>query len=53
MSSPILPIVHTITQDRIRDAETARLARQVAAEPPPQRPRRIRRLAGLAFTAIR
>jgi hypothetical protein len=53
MHSPILPLVHTITGDRIREAEAARLARSVATEEPQpaHRPRRIRRLASrLAFT---
>jgi hypothetical protein len=53
MHSPILPLVHAITTDRIREAEAARLARDVAPEPPQlQRRRRIRALATrLAFSA--
>ncbi len=53
MHSPILPLVHTITDDRIREAQQARLARSVATgQPQPaQRPRRIRALASrLAFS---
>jgi hypothetical protein len=54
MSSPILPLAHVITNERIRAADNARLARAVRPEPPqPQRPRRIRRLASVAFSAIR
>ena len=47
MNTPIIPLVHTITNDRIREAENARLARSVATEQPQsaQRPRRIRALA--------
>jgi hypothetical protein len=47
MSSPIIPLVHTITDDRLREAEQARLACSVATEPPQpaQHPRRIRALA--------
>jgi hypothetical protein len=47
MPSPILPLVLTIIDDRIREAEKARLARSVATEQPQpaQRPRRIRTLA--------
>jgi hypothetical protein len=54
MSSPILPIVHAITSDRIREAEAARLVREVTPEPS-QRPRRrrIRTVASLAFSALR
>jgi hypothetical protein len=53
MHSPILPLVHAITDDRIREAEHVRLARSVATEQPqpPERPRRIRALASrLAFS---
>ena len=51
MHSPILPLVHTITNDRIREAENARLARSVASQKPQPRTRRIRRLASrLAFS---
>jgi hypothetical protein len=53
MHSPIIPLVHSITSDRIREAEHARLARSVATEEPQpaQRPRRIRALASrLAFS---
>ena len=53
MHSPISPLVHTITSDRIREAETARLARSVAPEQPQQvrRPRGIRALASrIAFS---
>jgi hypothetical protein len=47
MNSPLIPVVLTITNDRIREAEKARLARSVVAEQPQpaQRPRRIRALA--------
>jgi hypothetical protein len=45
MTSPILPLAHTITQDRIRKAEAARLAREIAQDPPRQPQRRIRTLA--------
>jgi hypothetical protein len=45
MTSPILPFVETITQDRIRDAENARLARSAVPEQPQRPPRRIRTLA--------
>jgi hypothetical protein len=53
MHSPIIPLVHSITSDRIREAEHARLVRSVATElpQPAQRPRRIRALASrLAFS---
>jgi hypothetical protein len=49
MTSPILPLIHTITQDRIREAENARLARSVAPERPAQSRRPIRALR-LAFS---
>jgi hypothetical protein len=47
MHGPILPLVHTITDDRIREAEKERLARSAATEQPQpaQRPRRSRALA--------
>lgn len=45
MHSPILPLVHAITQDRIRTAEAARLARAVTPEPAQPPRRRIRALA--------
>ena len=52
MTSPITPIVHTITEDRIRKAEAARLARGIAQKPPGQPQRRIRSLAArLSFVA--
>ena len=52
MNSPILPLVNAITNDRIREAEAARLAREVTPEAPqPQRRRRIRAFATrLAFS---
>ena len=52
MNGPILPLVHTISDERIREAEKARLARSVTTEEPQpaHRPRRIRALASrLAF----
>lgn len=52
MHSPIIPLVHTITQDRIRTAEAARLARAVTPEPAQPPRRRIRALAArIAFSA--
>ena len=56
MHSPILPLIHAMTDDRIREAEAARLARSVGQEQPqqPQRTRRLRALATrLAFTTTR
>ena len=52
MTAPILPLVHAITDDRIREADTARLARAITPEPAQPQRRRIRALATrLAFTA--
>ena len=45
MTSPIPPLAHTITQDRIRKAEAARLARGITQEAPRQPQRRFRTLA--------
>ena len=54
MTAPILPIVHAITSDRIREADAARLAREITPKPSqPQRRRRLRTLAAVAFSAIR
>ena len=53
MHSPVIPLIHTLTNDRIREAENARLARSVASEQRQQtrRPRRIRALASrIAFS---
>ena len=44
---PTGTIVTLITQDRLREAENARLARRDPAEQP-QRPRRARRIRALA-----
>ena len=44
MNSPILPMVHAITSDRIREAEAARYARSVAPERPQTSQRRFRAL---------
>ena len=51
MHGPILPIVHTITSDRMREAEAARLAQSITQQSPEQsqRPRRFRALR-LAFS---
>ena len=45
---PNRPIITVITQDRLREAENARLARSVTAGEQPQRPRRARRIRALA-----
>jgi hypothetical protein len=56
---PVFPtgtIVNTITNDRLRKAETARLARRGTDEQPPtrRRPRRLRALAmRVTFAAFR
>jgi hypothetical protein len=54
----VFPTGTIVTNDRLRDAETARLARSLtAADEQPQRPRRARRLRAfttrLAFPAQR
>lgn len=56
MNAPIVSLVKAITNDRIREAEAARLARDATREEPRQRRRRrrLRALAGrIAFAAFR
>jgi hypothetical protein len=53
---PASQIVHTITADRIREAEAARRTREGIVEQPttkPRRPRKIRALARLALSSLR
>jgi hypothetical protein len=46
---PTGPIIDEITNDRLRKAESARLARSVTAdEQQPQKPRRARRIRAIA-----
>jgi hypothetical protein len=50
-------IVSAITEDRLREAEHARLARRAAGDEQPPKPRRTRKLRALAtriaFTSLR
>ena len=50
-------LIAAITEDRLREAENARLARSSRADKQPSKPRRTRRLRALAtrvaFTSLR
>jgi hypothetical protein len=45
---PTGPIITEITNDRLRKAESARLARSVTADEQPQKPRRAPRIRAIA-----